>query len=323
VVTLERTVLEEFKEQGLVVLEGLLDPVEDLQPVIDEYTELLDRLANQWFEEGKIPSAYNDLPFRQRLVEVARDTKGEYWPSMTISLQLADVREDSPMHHGPAVFGLLTNRKLLDAIETFVGPEIYVNPVHHARIKGPERNLPQEKRISMVGETIWHQDQGVVHEEASTADQITVWVPITEATEENGCLVVVPGSHKGGLGLHCFGPSPKARGIPEEVVGSYRKALPMNPGDVLVMNKLTMHSSLPNMSDDIRWSFDLRYTPIGQPTGHPWFPGFVARSQAHPETELRDAAAWDQLWLDTRTRLARVPTPDLLTHWNPLHPGCA
>jgi hypothetical protein len=46
----------------------------------------------------------------------------------------------------------------------------------------------------------------------------------------------------------------------------------MTPGDVLFLNKLTMHPSLPDSSDGVRWSFGLRYAPIGQPTGGPWFP---------------------------------------------------
>ncbi|MEO1266238.1 MAG: phytanoyl-CoA dioxygenase, partial [Pseudomonadota bacterium] len=38
--------------------------------------------------------------------------------------------------------------------------------------------------------------------------------------------------------------------------------------------------------------------PIGQATGRPAFPGFVARSRLKPETALRDPARWRQLWLD-------------------------
>ena len=61
------------------------------------------------------------------------------------------------MHHGPAVFGLLTNPKLLDAVEMFIGPEIFLNPVHHVRIKPPMRLISEDKRSSvLVGQTIWH-----------------------------------------------------------------------------------------------------------------------------------------------------------------------
>ncbi len=79
----------------------------------------------------------------------------------------------------------------------------------------------------------------------------------------------------------------------------------MRPGSALLMTQRTVHSSLDNTREDqVRISFDLRYQPIGQPTGRPAFPGFVARSAAHPERVLRDPAAWAKLWYDTRERLA-------------------
>ena len=48
----------------------------------------------------------------------------------------------------------------------------------------------------------WHQDAGVLRPEADHHLLVTVWVPLTTATVENGCLVVLPGSHKHGLRRH-------------------------------------------------------------------------------------------------------------------------
>lgn len=67
--------------------------------------------------------------------------------------------------------------------------------------------------------------------------------------------------------------------------------MPVQRGDVLFLTRWTVHSSLSNHSDEIHWSFDLRYHPIGQATGREAFPGFVARSRANPDSELHDAAA--------------------------------
>ena len=36
---------------------------------------------------------------------------------------------------------------------------------------------------------------------------LTVWIPVFDATEENGCLRVVPRNHRAGLLHHCTGPS--------------------------------------------------------------------------------------------------------------------
>ena len=46
--------------------------------------------------------------------------------------------------------------------------------------------------------------------------------------------------------------------------------------------------SYSNHSDNVRISFDLRYNPIGQPTGRGYFPGFVARSRPIIDAERPD-----------------------------------
>ncbi len=65
------------------------------------------------------------------------------------------------------------------------------------------------------------------------------------------------------------------------------------------MHRLTQHASLENRSNQLRFAFDLRYQPIGQPTGRPAFPGFVVRSKKNPETVLRNVEEWQQKWQDS------------------------
>ena len=202
-------VLQQFEEQGYVVIKGLLDAQNDLKPVMEEYALLLDRLARQWYDEGKLASAYEDLPFGRQLSQVLGEAAAEpsSYQHLEISLPQTDVTETTPIHLGPAVFNLLRNPKLLDAVELFVGPEIYSNPVQHVRIKPPERMLPEDRsNISLLDRTVWHQDLGTVAEEADASNILTVWIPMTEATVDNGCLMVAPGSHKGGLETHCVIP---------------------------------------------------------------------------------------------------------------------
>jgi len=313
--------LAKYEDEGYVIAQGLLDPEADLRPVVDEYTGLLDGLARQWHEDGTISDRHEGLPFGQRLVRIASETGGAYYQPFDISLPQRDISEDTPMHHGPAAFNLLRNPKLLDAVEAFVGPEVYSNPVQHVRLKPPERCLPaKDLGNAAISRTYWHQDQGVMTEDADDSNILTVWVPITEATVENGCLEVVPRSHHAGLGPHCFTPSSK--GLPEVHVGDTRVPLPMSPGDVLFMTRLTKHGSLSNETDEIRWSFDLRYSPIGQPTGRRWFPGFVARSRANPESELGDGSVWARKWAEARSALSRGETPNF-HRWDPNDPMCA
>jgi ectoine hydroxylase-related dioxygenase (phytanoyl-CoA dioxygenase family) len=146
---------------------------------------------------------------------------------------------------------------------------------------------------------------------------------MTDATEENGCLCVVPGSHKDGLATHCPGTGPDGGvQIPKKLIGREAVPVPMKRGGGLLMHRRTIHASLANTSDDIRWSFDLRYQPTGLPTGRPAFPGFVARSMSQPESELTDWRDWSQLWADARQRLSQN-MPPRFNRWNADAPACA
>ena len=58
-----------------------------------------------------------------------------------------------------------------------------------------------------------------------------------------------------------------------------------------------------------------RYHKTGKPTGRPLFPGFVARSRSRPDTELRDATDWRDLWRAAWDRLLEIEKPSF-NRWN-------
>ncbi|MBI3972940.1 MAG: phytanoyl-CoA dioxygenase family protein [Chloroflexi bacterium] len=314
---LDAAALERWREEGYLVVEGVLDVERDITPVVREYERLLDELCRTWHAQGKLASPYADLPFGKRLSRALGETGEKYERYIDFALPQSGIREDTPIHLGPAVFHMLTSPRLLDAVERLIGPEIVCNPIHHTRIKVPQREVPEERWNSHTAATDWHQDQGVALPEQDESNVLTVWLPVTEATVENGCLIVLPRSHTGELAHHCLvSPAKKGLHIPDKYLAPEQPvALPMKPGDLLFMHRRTMHASLANESGDIRWSMDLRYNPIGEPTGRPAFPAFVARSKAHPERVLRDPGKWAQLWLDTRKKLAGVPSDQ----WSPFN----
>ncbi|MBQ16518.1 MAG: phytanoyl-CoA dioxygenase [Planctomycetaceae bacterium] len=317
--------LQHFEDQGYVVVRNLLDPDRHFSPVVKEYEELLDGLVDQWSVDGHLQDKRIGLPFPERLLQTVVEARQPYDLAMDISLPQASITDATPMHHGPAVFDLLRTPELLDAVEAFVGPEIYSNPVQHTRIKLPEAALPEEAWTGLTARIDWHQDLGVITDDADTCLLLTVWIPFTSADAENGCLAVVPGSHRRELVTHCTSSHALTRGqvsIPEPLVEPNQVPLPMNPGDVLFLHSLLQHAGLPNKSDRLRWSFDLRYQPIGEPTGREWFPGFIVRSTADPDSVLDDAHAWSELWQDTRTRLAAGGDVSF-NRWTDESPYCA
>jgi phytanoyl-CoA hydroxylase len=314
---------QRFESDGLLVVEDVLDPILDVGRVLDEYAVVLDDIACKLCALGVIGSTHADLPFPQRLIQVCAESGRVLPQDFDFSLPQSSISHETPIHVGPAVFGLLTSPRLLDLVEDVIGPEIYSNPVQHIRMKLPKRVIPQGFSNGLVTQIPWHQDNGVVMPEADEATILTVWLPLTSATVDNGCLQVIPGSHHRGLEPHCPGGSVH---IPDALVPVERAfAVPMRPGSVLLMTQRTIHSSLDNVThDQVRISMDLRYQPIGQPTGRPAFAsaGFVARSRAHPELVLDEAAEWARRWLSLRDELAEQEKPTF-NRWSAEAAVCA
>jgi hypothetical protein len=84
---------------------------------------------------------------------------------------------------------LVTHPRLLDCLEDFLGPVIVLR---HSRIFYKYGHSP-----AWVG---WHQDGYT--ERLSDAQVPAIWLGLTDATVENGCLRVVPRSHRLGILAH-------------------------------------------------------------------------------------------------------------------------
>lgn len=300
-----------FHENGYLVVENVLDEA-DLQPLWDEYTIKLDEVVQGMVNAGLLRNTYDHLPFDERYCAVLRENPAVFQHlEITYPLENENFPVDAPIHTGPAVFALLNNPNLLDVVESIIGSEIYSNPVQHVRLKPPYKNVPRSIAAnSYVSKTTWHQDQGALLDEANDTQVLTTWVAITDCPEELGCLIAVPGSHrKNQLTVHCLGKGITSENfIPVKLLGDENGhkeivRLPCKRGDVVLLHQFTEHPALRNKSDQLRWSFDLRWNPIGQPTGRPAFPGFVARSQQNPDSELRDPAMWSELWRVAKERL--------------------
>ncbi len=300
--------LARFAEDGFLVVPDVLDAA-DLDPVVAEYEEALDGAARRLHARGEISDTHAGLPFAERYTALILDNPAVfYYLGLSLPLDYENLDpEYFRAHTGPALFGLLSNPKLLDIAEAVLGPEISLNPVQQARLKPPQRLLDGAMaEYSNVGMTTWHQDHGAVMDEAVDTDMLTVWVAMTDVSEDMGSLVAIPGSHREGqLTLHCPGVRNAAENyIPQPMLdrhGTPPVPLPCQSGSVVLLTKFTEHGALPNESDRLRWSFDLRYQPTGQPTGRPAFPSFVLRSRAG--VPVADAADYARGWEETRRRV--------------------
>jgi ectoine hydroxylase-related dioxygenase (phytanoyl-CoA dioxygenase family) len=102
----------------------------------------------------------------------------------------------------------------------------------------------------------WHQDDGYTPVEPSP--YLTLWLALNDATPENGCISVMPGSHKRGLvphepspiGLVCYSNEAPNQGV----------RVPVKAGSVAAFSSLTFHKSGPNTSDGPRKAYVIQYS---------------------------------------------------------------
>ena len=100
----------------------------------------------------------------------------------------------------------------------------------------------------------WHQDSYYFPFEPPRP-VVGLWLAVTEATLDNGCLHVVPGSHREPVHEHIPDRRPGANyGYVEIVDHDMDDAVPvlMQPGDLLVFDSHLMHCSTDNVSPGLR-----------------------------------------------------------------------
>lgn len=206
--------LASFEKDGYLIVENVLSE-EDLAGLESEYREIVDRVAKDLVKQGKMEALTGDN-FSERYIQALQQVDDMYtlYQHVDISLPLLNQLDVShTMNAGPQVFRLLTNPRLLDIVESVIGTEIYSNPVQHTRIKPPANRLPKSIVDSNVAAMMWHQDSAVFTSDADETDMLTVWLAVTDATVENGCLIAERGSYREHLTLHCPGRGFRRRNI--------------------------------------------------------------------------------------------------------------
>jgi ectoine hydroxylase-related dioxygenase (phytanoyl-CoA dioxygenase family) len=110
----------------------------------------------------------------------------------------------------------------------------------------------------------WHQDEHYFAFDRHP--QVGLWLAITEATHENGCLQVLPGSHQEPVHEHIADRRPSANfGYLEIVDHDFGDAVPvlMQRGDLLVFHSRLMHSSRDNESSGVRAAMVYHFSEHG------------------------------------------------------------
>ena len=265
--------------EGYLVLPHLLSDG-DMAPAREAMQQKVDQIAHDLFKDGLITDPFASEPFATRLARLFEKLSDKEF------LRYGRSWRD----RFPGYFRLMSNPKILNVVESLLGPEIFANPVYNVRPKVPK---------VAAGIVPWHQDKSY-WPDANAAPVITVWIPLVDATFENGCLHVIPRTHRRRM-LHHHNETYTGTGYTElddqfikphhaEVV-----PLPLEAGGAIIFNDRFMHSSTANHSNHVRWSVDLRYQPVEQDPMPTYGAGFLVRSRTRP-----GCVATEEDWLANR-----------------------
>ena len=139
--------------------------------------------------------------------------------------------------------------------------------------------------------TPWHQDEAY-WDAGTTYNSLSIWMPLQEATLENGCMVFVPGSHTQEIVAHqAIGGDTRVHGLEmlQEVDQAKAVACPLPAGGATFHDSRTMHHTGANLSDIPRRAYIIGFgLPTEPRTDGRRFPWNEIRNTAR---SAREAAA--------------------------------
>lgn len=156
------------------------------------------------------------------------------------------------MRNDPFWVRLISDDRLLDVAEQFIGPHIALFSSHY--ICKPPRD----------GQAVlWHQDGS--YWPLDPMEVITLWLAVDDSTTENGCLRVIPGTQH--LSLQPMQARKDMANVLESEIDpalvDESKAIDveLQAGDVSVHHPNVIHGSNANTSERRRCGLTIRYIP--------------------------------------------------------------
>jgi ectoine hydroxylase-related dioxygenase (phytanoyl-CoA dioxygenase family) len=162
----------------------------------------------------------------------------------------------------PSLDALLRDERLTDAAADVLGEDLLALSAD-VFVKPPRST----QRIT------WHQD--VNYWQLEPLDVLTAWVALTPATEANGCMRYAAGGHRGRI-AHVERPGvdnmlTRGQELAVTVDEHDATSVTLAAGEVAFHHALAPHASGPNLTDEPRIGFAIRYaaTSITQLGGPP------------------------------------------------------
>jgi phytanoyl-CoA hydroxylase len=161
---------------------------------------------------------------------------------------------------------------VLKRLRQLLGPVVYCPLAHH--------NCIMTKAPEFSSETGWHQD--IRYWSFTRPELINVWLALGHERPENGCLQVIPGTHRMTFESSRFDAEKFLRtDLPEnQALIAGARMVELAPGDALFFHARTFHAASRNRTDQTKYSVVFTFRGADSPP----VPG--SRSAALPELLL-------------------------------------
>lgn len=256
-----------LRERGYVLLPRFYDPDTEIRPIQHALYDIIGLVADQRglplerppFAPETFDAGYNALIARDRSVGSAVYDAAKLIPAFVRLLSctrnerlFAALRDTDRVGIGASSFGI--------------------------RIDNPDEEGYRSH---------WHQEFLF---QPQSLDGLVYWSPLVPVVEAMGPVQVCIGSHRDGLCVYRRGGKYAAKsgayqiGLADEeaTVDRYERTAPLSqPGDLLIMDYLTLHQSGFNVSTRSRWSMQFRFFNFVEPTGRKlgWKPSVTAGTE--------------------------------------------
>ena len=216
---------DQFWCDGYLVVEGAVDndTLARLRAQMDAWTE----------ESRKHTKPYGEPTVDGRPRFDLEENHGAERPALR--------RINNPVEISDQFYKVMTDAPMVDMVATLIGPDV---KYHHCKINS---KLPGSQMVV-------HYHQDFPYTPHTNDDVITALLLLDDVDEGNGCLMVVPGTHKGAIdSLYESGEfTGKVNPLLEE--GYLKRQVPIEgkAGSVCLMHTRLLHGSETNLSTDRR-----------------------------------------------------------------------
>ena len=220
--------IAQFERDGLLVVEGLLEP--------DEVEVMRERA--DWVARGDAAHVPGDRLQVEPRVAAGELRAGSYANSLRKLYHVAFFDEVFQAH--------ARNPRILDCIEALLGSDIKLYQ---------DQLFMKPARVG--SRQPYHQDQPAGFHIEPTSEMVTCWAALDPSTIANGCLWMVPGTHKMGV----IDADRRAEFEQRSLAGSLPEERPieLRAGDCSFHHGHTLHSSRPNLTPQRRRGYATHY----------------------------------------------------------------